>query len=83
MKLKLIEEWRKFYKMWSVRVLFIIGIMPDIYTALVAMGVFDGEGIPPAFNVTIKVLATIGVFSRIIKQNLPPPTNPPGPPPGG
>lgn len=65
-KIKLIENWKKAYKLWSVWFFILIGIAPDLYNSLSYMGWL--EQAPQPFIWFIRVLATIGFISRLIKQ---------------
>lgn len=67
MKLKLIENWNKFYKMWSVWFFAILAISPEIYTQLIALDLLTG--IPFGFSLIVKILAILGIISRVVKQN--------------
>ena len=65
-KIKLIENWNKWYKIWSVWFFILIGVAPDLYNAISSMGWL--EEAPKAFVWTIRILASIGFASRLIKQ---------------
>lgn len=65
-KIKLINNWNKWYKIWSVWFFILIGIAPDLYNSISSMGWL--EQAPPAFVWVIRILASIGFASRLIKQ---------------
>jgi hypothetical protein len=68
MKVELVSGWQKAYQMWSVWAMVLMGAMPDIYSAAVASGLFEGEGVPQQLGYIMKVLAFLGVVSRLVKQ---------------
>ena len=65
-KIKLIDNWNKCYKIWSVWFFILIGIAPDLYNSISSMGWL--EQAPPVFVWVIRILASIGLASRLIKQ---------------
>lgn len=66
MKLKLVEEWRQFYKMSSVWILAFMAAVPAIYNEMASMGLLDK--VPEDFATMIRCLAAIGVICRLTKQ---------------
>lgn len=67
-KMKLIDDWHKSWKLFSFWVFAAIGAFPDIYGAVVAMG--WSEELPEAAKWTLRTMAVIGISARLIKQNL-------------
>lgn len=67
----LVAEWRKAWKMLSVWAFAVVGISPDLYSAVVAMGWLDDEGVPPAFVWALRGLAVAGILSRLLRQKRP------------
>ena len=65
--MKLIDNWRQCWKMASIRVYALIGLMPDIYNAIAAYGWLDQ--IPDPAMWVIRVMVAAGIASRIIKQS--------------
>lgn len=65
---RLVADWRKVWRMWSVWVLTLIGAAPDIHAAIVAMGWLDDEGVPPSFVWTVRGLAVLGIVVRLTRQ---------------
>lgn len=79
----LIPEWRKLHQMFSVWFFVFIAIAPDAYNAISSMGWLDQ--VPDQFKWTIRILATVGIFSRLMKQGIAAQLNPqpdPTPPAG-
>lgn len=68
MKLELVNGWKKAYAMWSVWFMVLMGAMPEIYNAAMASGLFEGEGVPQQLGYIMKVLAFLGIASRLVKQ---------------
>lgn len=64
--MRLIENWRQFYKMWSVWMFTLISVSPEAYNAIAAMGWLDQ--VPEGMVWTVRGLAAMGIFSRLIKQ---------------
>lgn len=67
-EVELVADWNKFYTFASVWCMVIMGCLPDIYNAAVAGGLFDGSDAPAALSYGMKIMAVVGVVSRIIKQ---------------
>lgn len=63
---KLINEAKNYWKMWSVRMYALLFIAPDVYNIISSYGILDGA--PVAFVWIVKVLAATGVALRLIKQ---------------
>lgn len=69
MKLQAIPEWKRAYKLASVRVLAVLVVFPDIYNAIAALGWLEELPIPAKWS--IRILAGLGIAARLIKQNAP------------
>lgn len=67
-KLQLIDNWKSCWKFYSFWVNCLIFAMPDIYAAVQAMGYLDDESIPQPLRLTIKTVAVVAVFVRLVKQ---------------
>lgn len=68
MQLQLIEGWQKFYKMWSVWAMILIAVLPELYNAALAAGILTDEQAPQTLSYLVKIVAFIGIATRIIKQ---------------
>lgn len=68
MKVELIDEWQKFYKLYSVWAYVIISVSPDIYNVLVEYGYLQSQNTPSAFSEIVKILCVAGIIVRLIKQ---------------
>ncbi len=64
--MKLIDEWKAAWKLASVWVFAFIGMFPDIYNAVAAMGWMSELPSPALWS--IRGLAVAGIASRLIKQ---------------
>lgn len=64
--MRLIKEWKKCYKMWSVWVFILIAASPEIYQGFVSLGLL--KDIPNFIDYSIRILAGIGIVTRVIKQ---------------
>lgn len=67
-KLELIAEWKQAWRMYSVWAMVIMGMLPDIYNELVASGIFEGTEVDHLFGRIAKLVALIGVMTRVLKQ---------------
>ena len=65
-KIRLIDNWKQCWKLYSVQVFIVLAFLPDVYTAFASIGLL--EAVPSNLDWTLKVLAGIGVITRVIKQ---------------
>lgn len=63
---RLIDEWRKSYKLMSIWVFSAIIAFPDIYDAIALMNWM--EELPTPAKWAIRVMGAIGVAVRLIRQ---------------
>lgn len=70
MKLQLIDNWRRAWKLASVWVFGLITLFPDIYDAIAAMGWMDE--LPDPAKWSIRALGTLGVIARVLSRRKPP-----------
>ncbi len=68
MKFELIEDWKTFYKMYSMWAFVILGITPDLYNLAVQYHIVDGGNAPAALAGMINTLAFAGAALRLVKQ---------------
>lgn len=66
MIIKLIDNVKDCWKLWSVRVYALIMVAPDVYNLIASYDLINGA--PEPLIWTIRVLAIIGIVSRLIKQ---------------
>ena len=64
----LIDEWKQAWRMLSVWAFALIGIAPDLYTGIIAMGWLDDANVPPSFVWTLRGLAVVGIAGRLLRQ---------------
>lgn len=67
----LIDEFRECWKMLSIWTFALIGVAPDLYSAIVAMGWLQDESVPPSFVWALRGLAVAGIVGRLIRQKAP------------
>lgn len=70
MKLQLIDNWRKAWKLASVWVFGLVTLFPDIYDAIAAMGWMDE--LPDQAKWSIRALGAMGVIARVLARRKPP-----------
>jgi hypothetical protein len=64
----LTDDWRHFYKMYSVWFFAAIGAAPDLYNLALSTGFLTGASAPAALDQIIKGIAFVGAASRVLKQ---------------
>lgn len=78
----IVTDWRKVWRYYSTWALALLALMPDLYAALVASGLLQGD-MPAVASWLIRGLAIAGIASRYINQARPkglPPHVEPGKP---
>jgi hypothetical protein len=68
MKFQLVDEWRRFYTMYSIWAFAIIGLAPDIYNLAVQFNMVSGDNAPAALARVINMIAFAGAVLRLVKQ---------------
>lgn len=71
MESRLVDDWKKAWKFLSVWAFILIGIAPDLHTAVVSMGWLDDPETPAGLTWTLRGLAIAGIAFRLVKQNKP------------
>lgn len=69
----LIDEWYKAWRFLSIWVFGLVGIAPDLYSGVVAMGWLSDPHVPQAFVWCLRGLAVVGVATRLLRQQAPKP----------
>ncbi|MFA9439383.1 hypothetical protein ACDA63_07080 [Uliginosibacterium sp. sgz301328] len=64
--IELVEEARQWWRLWSVRILGLILLFPDIYNGVAALGWV--EQLPAPAMWSVRALAAAGIAARIVKQ---------------
>lgn len=64
--MKLIDNYKNWYKIWSIYFFILIAISPEIYNMFSSMGLLEDAPIP--FLWFIRILAMVGIVSRLVKQ---------------
>lgn len=64
-----VDDLSKWWKMWSVWIFGLIGVLPDAYNAVATMGWIDE--VPGAIKWPIRGLAAAGVILRLMRQRKP------------
>ena len=67
----LVSDWRDVLKYYSTWALAVLALVPDIYAALVAAGLFTGDDIPDVAAWIVRGVAVVGIVSRFINQAKP------------
>lgn len=65
-RIGLIDDARRFYRLASVWVFFVIGSLPDIYNGIASMGWV--EQVPDTFKWILRGAASVGIAARVLKQ---------------
>lgn len=68
MKLELITNWNKAYKLYSIWFFAVLGLAPDIFNLAVQMGVIDSTSAPAILTRLINTVAFLGAVTRLVKQ---------------
>lgn len=68
----IIENWRQGLKFYSVWIFALIALLPDAYSAVVSLGLFEGVDAGSTERLIARGLAVVGIGSRFIKQAKPP-----------
>lgn len=68
--MKLIQNWRKGWKFYSVWAYALILALPELYSQLMYSGVIDMYDPPPYVNV-LRVIAFVGLVLRFVDQSKP------------
>lgn len=63
-----VDNWKKFYKMYSFWFFVLVGAAPDLYALATSMGVLQGQDVPEALTRIINTLAFMGAASRLVQQ---------------
>lgn len=66
-----VSDWRQVWRYYSTWALAVLALVPDIYAALVAAGLFAGDDMPEAATWIIRGVAVLGIVSRFINQAKP------------
>lgn len=69
--MKLIANWKEGWKFYTTWFFAFMLILPDIYTAAAALGLFDGIDPSERERLTFRILAVIGLALRFVKQAKP------------
>lgn len=68
---RLVADWRKAWKFFSVRVFLLVGVAPDLHEAVVSMGWLDDPTTPSGLKWGLRGLAISGIALRLIRQAKP------------
>jgi len=67
----IVSDWKQVFRYYSTWALAVLALVPDIYAALVAAGLFTGDDMPDAATWIIRGVAIMGIVSRFINQAKP------------
>lgn len=68
MKLQLIDDWKKAYKLYSVWFFVILGSLPQMWDTAVQSGLMETPLIPPAFKALVGTISAVALVMRLITQ---------------
>lgn len=64
--MRLIDDWKQAYRLYSVQLLALLALMPDIYDGIAAFGWMDE--LPDPAKWTMRALGAAGIVLRVIRQ---------------
>ncbi|HEY3434248.1 MAG TPA: hypothetical protein VGK41_01210 [Solirubrobacterales bacterium] len=64
----LVEDWRKAWKWYSAYGIVLLGLLPELFNALLAADVFSGTPIDQHFSLAAKTVAGITLALRMVNQ---------------
>lgn len=70
-KIELINNWQSAWKLWSMRILLVLTVLPQ------ATHLLETETMPVWMSSVISFLSFIGMVARLVQQGRPTPTEPP------
>lgn len=70
MKLTFVDEVRLWYRMYSVWLFAILGLLPDLYNLAVQSHLFEGDAAPVVLARIMNVIAFLGAASRLVQQKV-------------
>ncbi len=68
MKIELVDEWRKWYAMYSIWAFILLGALPDVYNLAIQFNVISGDNAPAILARTVNMVAFLGALGRMMKQ---------------
>ena len=68
MKIELVDEWRKWYAMYSIWAFILLGALPDVYNLAIQFNVISGDNAPANLARTVNMVAFLGALGRMMKQ---------------
>lgn len=68
MKLQLVADAGKWWKMYSIWAFAFIAVLPDIWNLVVSSGLLEDTQVGQKLNAIIKIATIIGAAVRLIKQ---------------
>ena len=69
-EVELIDDAKKFYKLYSIWFFAILGLLPDLYNLAVQDGLISGSNAPALLARAINIIAFIGAASGLVKQKV-------------
>lgn len=64
--MRLIDDWKQAYRLYSVQLLALLALMPDIYDGIAAFGWMDE--LPDPAKWIMRALGAAGIVLRVIRQ---------------
>lgn len=66
-----VSDWKRVFKFYSTWALAVLALVPDIYAAVVAAGLFNGDDMPEMAAWLVRGVAIAGIVGRFINQAKP------------
>lgn len=66
----LIDDAKKFYKLYSIWFFALLGLAPDLYNLAVSYHMLDGATAPALLSRIINVVAFVGAAARLVQQKV-------------
>ena len=66
-----VSDWKRVFKYYSTWALAVLALVPDIYAAVVAAGLFHGDDMPEVAVWLVRGVAVAGIVGRFINQARP------------
>lgn len=67
---KLIENWKQFWKIGSIYMFAFIAVLPDIWNLIIASDLMTDAVVGEKLNLTIKVVSLVGAIVRLTKTQV-------------
>lgn len=69
-ELAMVEDAKKFYKMYSIWFFALLGLTPDLYNLAISNGLIQADHAPAMLARIVNVIAFVGAASRLVQQKV-------------